>query len=193
MTPSFHQPVVSVFREWLAHFVNAPSVGFHFLNEHSFEKHSKRLHPQIYQHSDAFRYEIKKYTSCAIHVHSGNSNNPVNCEKSTGNTADWPSFWFGMGPALILRFDILAENVKKKKKREGEQNTFSVALIFLTSRTSCSLEMCDCSHWHRCTDVRIWLLYLETGSGPQPPLKPDNCTVAGADCVLFVYKEYVLY
>ncbi len=24
-------------------------------------------------------------------------------------------------------------------------------------------------------------------------LKTENCTVAGADCVLFVYKEYVLY
>lgn len=90
------------------------------LNKHSFETF-QRLHLQIYKHSNAFCYEIKKYTSCAIHMHSGKSYNPVSCERAQVTPLIWvaptPSLWFWLEPPLILRFDVLTEMYKKEEKK----------------------------------------------------------------------------
>lgn len=122
------------------------------LNKHSFETF-QRLHLQTYKHSDAFCYEIKKYTSCAIHMHSGKSYNPVSCERAQVTPLICPP------PIPHPTSSVLTEapsnpplwhthsNVQKKKKNklriEDLRNLCSTHSWLMTwSWTSGSLEMC---------------------------------------------------
>ncbi len=91
--------------------MHLPSVSTLGLNEHSLKHSTGSILRINYKHSNAFCYEIKKYTSCAIHMHSGKSYNPVCCERAQVTPLIGPPL-----PHLILRFDVLTEMYKKKKK-----------------------------------------------------------------------------
>lgn len=105
--------------------------------------HRRRL--QIYyRHSSAFSYGIKRHTSCAIHMHSGKSYNPVSCERAQ------VAGLIGRGSCLILCYDVLTgthggkkkESKKKKKKHSSEYLRCCHSRPLTRFRAGRTLETC---------------------------------------------------
>lgn len=138
------------------HFVNAPLVCFHFLSISSIpSKHSSRfVFKEIYidKHSSIFWFccEIKEKTSCAIHMHSGKSHNPVCCERAQVTPLIGPPtlVWNGASahnPPVLTNLPKCKKAVKKVDIGWHWCSTHSWLLTW--RRTSLNVFIFD---WYHC-------------------------------------------
>lgn len=72
--------------------------------------------PIYYKHSSILCYEIKKETSCGIHMHSGKSYNPVSCERAQVTPLIGPPSLLWTGATANPLLSHTHPNVQKEKK-----------------------------------------------------------------------------
>ena len=73
---------------------------------------------------------LRKYTSCAIHMHSGKSYNPVSCERAQVTPLIGPPLWFWTRATSNPPLCRTHWNVQKKKKKKKRRKNFKDSWIW---------------------------------------------------------------